>query len=298
MKRFFRSIPRVFRMARTDMKRHFSMTFSSILSIAIALLLCVLMAILAMTTNRIAENVEGQLQLQVSVSPVLSDEQKHELQTEIEQVNGVVSATYSSKEEELASLIEENGEMFAQYQETNPLYDVYIVELSNLDDLTEASDAIAALHGVVEVSYGGAYILQLVSVFQSLRLIGWLICLALIGLCIFLIRNTVRMTIMVRQDEISIMRTVGASSGYIVTPFLIEGVTMGFWGALIPAVLIDVIYPVVYNALDGAMVSSLFSLYPPYPFLLWITAADFLFGILLGLFGAWMAARKYVRRVR
>lgn len=298
MIRFLRSIPRLRQSAAKDMRRHFSMTFSSILSISIALLLGMVMAMLALTTERIATSVEDQLQLQVSLSPVLDDAGKQAVGQQIEQTDGVLDVRYSSRDEELEELIEENGDMFIQYRESNPLYDIYIVELENLDSIEPISDSLRRISGVVEVSYGGESIVRMISVFQSIRTAGWLLCAALVLLCIILIRNTIKMTIMVRQDEISIMRTVGAGNYYIMTPFLLEGLTMGFWGALIPSVIVSALYCTLYYATGGALVSRLFALYPPMPFLLYICAGGFAAGLLLGFFGSLLAAGSTIRRTR
>lgn len=298
MKKFLRSIPRLRKRASTDMKRHFSMTFSSILSISIALLLCMVMAILAVSTDRIAQSVENQLQVQVSLSPVLDEGQIIQAGEQIRALPGVAQASYSSKEQELDRLIAENGAMFEQYRDANPLYNVYIVELESLDDLEQTSADLSQIEGVAQVSYGGEAIVRMISVFQTIRTAGWLFCAALIVLCVILIRNTIRMTIMVRQDEISIMRTVGAGSYYISTPFILEGLTMGFWGALLSSVIVCALYGGIYYATGGELISSLFSLLPPFPFLAWVCLAGFGLGLLLGLFGSLLATAGTLRRVR
>lgn len=298
MKLFLVSLPRLIHNANTDMRRHFAMTFSSVISIAIALFLSMLMAAAALNLDRMAGSIEDQLQLQVAVSPGLDQSQKDELQKEIEAEEGVVSAEYSSRDQELEKLIEESGSTFAQYRESNPLYDVFVVTINPVDTLEQVSSQLETLDGVVSADYGGSTITTLVKVFTSIRIIGYAAVAALVLLGVFLIRNTVKMAIDMRQNEIGIMRTVGAYNFYISTPFIIEGMVMGFWGALIPAVLVDTAYVFFYQSFHGALVSELFTLYPPMPFLFWLTLADFALGLLLGAFGSWMAVRRSIRRVR
>lgn len=298
MKLFIVSLPRLIHNANTDMRRHFSMTFSSIISIAIALFLSMLMAVAALNLDRMAGSIEGQLQLQVAVSPGLDEEQIAQLQQEIEKTDGVESVTFSTKDEELQKLIDESGSTFSQYRESNPLYDVFIVTINPIDTLASVSEDLAGLDGVVSADYGGSTITTLVNLFSSIRLIGYAAVAALVLLGVFLIRNTVKMAIDMRQNEISIMRTVGAYNFFISTPFIIEGMVMGFWGALIPAVIVDAGYVLFYNAFHGALISAIFTLYPPFPFLLWLTAADLALGLLLGAFGSRMAVRRSIRRVR
>lgn len=295
---FFKSLPRLFKTANKDMKRHFSMTFSSILSISVALLLSLIMAVIALNVRDISLSIESQMKLQVSLAPSLSQEQTTEIVKQISTMPQVVSAEYSSKEEELDKLIEENGEMFLQYKDANPLYDVITVEVNPKDKLEDMSQKLGQVDGVVEVSYGGAAIQKLISVFDSMRRIGFALAGGLMVLSIFLIRNTIRMTILVRQDEISIMRTVGAYNFYIYMPFLFTGMAMGFWGAFIPSVLVDTAYVMMYKAFQGALVSEMFALQAPFPFLLWLNAAAFAAGLLSGAIGSLLAAGRLIRRTR
>ena len=298
MQLFIVSLPRLIHNANMDMRRHFSMTLSSIISIAIALFLSMLMAVAALNLDRIAGSIEDQLQLQVAVSPGLDQEQIALLQREIENTDGVESVTFSTRDEELQKLIDESGSTFSQYRDSNPLYDVFIVTINPIDTLASVSADLAGLDGVVSADYGGSTITTLVKLFSSIRFIGYAAVAALVLLGVFLIRNTVRMAIEMRQNEISIMRTVGAYNFFISMPFIIEGMVMGFWGALIPAVLVDAGYILFYKAFHGALISAIFSLYPPVPFLLWLTAADLALGLILGAFGSRMAVRRSIRRVR
>lgn len=190
------------------MKRHLSMTVSAILSVAIALLLSMAMFMVTINVSKMTQNIEGQLELQVSLSPGLSDDKKESLEKEIQSVSGVGSVTFSSKNQELDKLISENGEMFARYKDANPLYDIYLVEVNPLNTLEDVSDTISTMDGVVEVNYGGGAITRIIDVFSSARLGGLLITVGLMFLGVFLIRNTITMTISTREDEISIMRTV------------------------------------------------------------------------------------------
>lgn len=298
MKLFLRSLPRLFKNASNDMKRHFSMTFSSVLSISIALLLSMFMIVVAVNVDYISSNVESQLVLQVSLSPILSEERTEQVGKDLQTIEGVDSVTYSSKEQELEQLIEENGEMFTQYEDSNPLYDIYAVHVAPHEDLDKISSLIRTLPGVADVSYGGSAISKLVSIFDSMRSIGYAAAAALMVLGVFLIRNTISMTISVREDEISIMRTVGAYNFFIVTPFILEGLFIGFYAALGPALLIGIGYTWLYSSLNLSLVSDMLGMYPPYSLLPGVIFYDFAGGLLLGAFGSWLAVRKYIRRVR
>ena len=298
MNLFFKSLPRLFKTANKDMKRHFSMTFSSILSIAVALLLSMVMGVIAVNVRNISLSIESQMKLQITLQPSLSDQDREKTVSDISSMPGVVSAVYSSRDQELDKLIAENGPMFSQYKEANPLYDVVTVEVNPKDKLEEMSEKLSGVSGVVEVSYGGPAVQKLITVFDTMRKIGFILAGGLLILSVFLIRNTVRLTILVRQDEIAIMRTVGAYNFYIYTPFLLTGMAMGMWGALIPCILVDLGYVLLYNSLNGAFVSEMFSLQAPWPFLFWLNLAAFAAGLLSGALGAGIATARLIRRTR
>ena len=111
----------------------------------------------------------------------------------------------------------------------------------------------------------------------------------------FLITNTIKMTIYTRKTEISIMRNVGAGNWYIKAPFMFEGMVIGFIGAIIPSLLTIVGYQLLYNALNGQLVSNMFVLKGPYPFTMQITAILIVSGMVVGVLGSLFATTKYLR---
>lgn len=295
---FIRSLPRLFKNARRDMSRHLPMILSSILSVAVTLLLAMVMSILSINAAHFAQSVEGDLQIQLSLSPALSEEQIESLQKRVEGLEGVSQVEFSSRENELESLIREYGDSFEQYRESNPLYDVFYITFSDPLLLNEVSGELENMSGVVEVSNGGDSVMKLIDVFESIGLIAWAVIIGLAVLGIFLIRNTISMTISLRKDEITIMRHVGAYDFYISMPFILQGLIIGFWGSLFPCLICDGAYLLLYYGFSGAFISQAFELYAPYPFLLWINLAVFAAGLILGAFGSYLAVRKTTRSVR
>ena len=132
---FIKSLPRLIGNAIKDMNRHFSMTFSSIVSIGIALLMALFMFVVYMNVGGFTNQIESEFLVQVSLNPTLNEEKTESLQSKISSLKDVKKVTFSSKEEELKALIKENGAMFKQYQgeDKNPLYNVLHVEFTAFD---------------------------------------------------------------------------------------------------------------------------------------------------------------------
>ena len=115
---------------------------------------------------------------------------------------------------------------------------------------------------------------------------------------VFLIRNTIKLAIQVRKDEIMIMRQVGAMNWYITFPFMLEGMISGFLGALLPILICTIGYTVLYSKLNGIFMSEMFKLLPPFPYTIYISLALLVIGLVVGMIGSALAARKYLRWTR
>ena len=101
---FFKSLPRLVHSANKDMHRHFLMTFSSIVSIGIALLMALFIFVIYMNVGGFTSQIESEFMIQVSLNPTLEDEEISELSDSISSLASVKKVTYSSKEEELEEL--------------------------------------------------------------------------------------------------------------------------------------------------------------------------------------------------
>lgn len=296
---FFKSLPKLVGSAVKDMNRHFSMTFSSCISIGIALLMALFMFVIYINVGQFTNQIEEGFMIQVSINPALDQDGIDSLEKKISSISNVKSVTYSSKEDELNALIEENGEMFKQYEgDNNPLYNVFNVELSDNTSISKITKKINSMSGVVEATYGGSAISVLVKLFKNIRLWGSVFVGLMVCIAIFLIRNTIKMTILVRKDEIWIMRTVGAYNWYISFPFVLEGIFIGFWGAFGPILLCVFGYTALYHVTNGMFFSNMMTMIAPFPFVLWTSLAIALIGVLVGMLGSYLAVRKYLRWTR
>ena len=297
---FFKSLPRLVRSANKDMHRHFSMTFSSIVSIGIALLMALFIFVIYMNVGGFTDQIESEFMIQVSLNPTLEEDEIDELSNSISSLASVKKVTYSSKEDELNALIKENGAMFKQYkgEDKNPLYNVLNVELKDNSKISAVTKKISKMDEVVEATYGGSAISTMVQLFKNIRIWGSVFVGLMVFIAVFLIRNTIKMTILVRKDEIAIMRTVGAYNWYISFPFVLEGIFIGFWGALGPILICVFGYTGLYHVMNGMFFSDMMSMLNPYPFILYTALGILFMGMIVGMFGSYLAVRKYLRWTR
>lgn len=295
MIRFIESLPKHFMNAIRSLGRHLAMTLSSTSAVAVTLTLMTLFLLLAVNVNGFADRVETNLKIHVSIDTLQSDAQIQSMREEIAKWPQVKDIEYSTKENELKILIEESGSVFSRYKENNPMSNVFIVEVQDAKDIPMITRKLNALDGIEKAQYGGDSIQDMIDTFETIRFGGGVFVLALGVLAIFLITNTIKMTIYTRNTEISIMRNVGAGNWYIKTPFMFEGMFIGLLGALVPVLLTVFGYGFFYHYFDGQFLSSMFVLQKPFPFTLQIAGILLLCGALVGIIGSFLAVTKYLR---
>ena len=215
----------------------------------------------------------------------------------MESIPGVKSVEFSSKDQELAKLKEENSEIFGMYEEgdANPMRDVFIIETAAPEDIEPVTATLNATEGINKAEYGGDGVSVMVELFKAIRNGGFVFVGALSLLAVFLISNTIKMTIYARSTEIAIMRNVGATNGFIRVPFIIEGLVIGFIGAVLPCLLTYFGYSYLYGILNGQFLSNMLIMQEVYPFALQICYVLSGCGVFVGMLGSFMAVSKYLR---
>ena len=117
----------------------------------------------------------------------------------------------------------------------------------------------------------------------------------MIFIAVFLISNTIRITIISRSREIKIMRLVGAKNDYIRAPFLLEGAWIGLLGALVPSVLVFYVYNVVYTSMNNNLADQNLYLYSPHVLVPIMVGGLFGLGILIGAIGSSISMRRFLK---
>jgi len=161
-----------------------------------------------------------------------------------------------------------------------------------LDPVTKEAKKI---EGVSEVQDGGANTERLFKLASFIRVWGLVIAGLLIFIAVFLISNTIRITIISRSREIQIMRLVGAKNGYIRGPFLLEGAFIGLLGAALPSVLVYFIYNRVFQSVNPSLVGQNLSLITPDTFIPLMIGLLFLIGICIGSLGSGISMRRFLK---
>ena len=294
-----KNLPKHFKTSLVNLWRNGAMTFSSIFAVTITLLLIGVISVLALNVQDISANIEEGVRIYVKLERSIDENAENEVGKQIKQLKGVASATYFSKDEELSKLIDTQGadgkELFESYRDDNPLGAAYEVEAKDPTKLASLAKKIKDIPNVNSVNYGGDSTQSMVSTLNTIQTSGTVFIVGLVIVALFMISNTIKITITARSTEISIMRMVGASNWYIRIPFMLEGMLIGLFGAIIPIFVLVYGYGALYNYTGGSLMSSMLVLKAPMPFI-----RDFSFilaglGAGVGLIGSFVSIRRFLK---
>ena len=294
-----KNLPKHFKTSLVNLWRNGAMTFSSIFAVTITLLLIGVISVLALNVQDISANIEEGVRIYVKLERSIDENAENEVGKQIKQLKGVASATYFSNDEELSKLIDKQGEdgkeLFESYRDDNPLGAAYEVEAKDPTKLASLAKKIKDIPNVNSVNYGGDSTQSMVSTLNTIQTGGTVFIVGLVIVALFMISNTIKITITARSTEISIMRMVGASNWYIRIPFMLEGMLIGLFGAIIPILVLVYGYGALYNYTGGSLMSSMLVLKAPMPFI-----RDFSFilaglGAGVGLIGSFVSIRRFLK---
>ena len=294
-----KNLPKHFKTSLVNLWRNGAMTFSSIFAVTITLLLIGVISVLALNVQDISANIEEGVRIYVKLERSIDENAENEVGKQIKQLKGVASATYFSKDEELSKLIDKQGEdgkeLFESYRDDNPLGAAYEVEAKDPTKLASLAKKIKDIPNVNSVNYGADSTQSMVSTLNTIQTSGTVFIVGLVIVALFMISNTIKITITARSTEISIMRMVGASNWYIRIPFMLEGMLIGLFGAIIPIFVLVYGYGALYNYTGGSLMSSMLVLKAPMPFI-----RDFSFilaglGAGVGLIGSFVSIRRFLK---
>ena len=293
-----------------SLKRNGWMTVAAVSSVMITLGLVAIFVSVILNTAKLATDIENNVRVMVYMRPDTADNKKtitkegqkiknedyHKVYNALNKMSHVKSVKFSSKEEQLKKLTEVMGKDWKLFEgDANPLHDAYIVDTTEPKYVNSVANNAKKIEGVSEVEDGGANTKRIFALAEFIRTWGTVGVLLLVFIAVFLISNTIRITIISRSREIQIMRLVGAKNGYIRGPFLLEGAFIGLFGAAIPSVLVFFVYNMVYQSVNKSLVGQNLSMIAPDVFIPLMTLLLFVIGIFIGSLCSGISMRRFLK---
>lgn len=279
-----------------SLRRNTWMTFASIGTVTVSLFVLGVFLILVLNMNRLAGMLESQVQISVYLEDHLTDREKRQLEYDITSLQGIDTVKYVDRDEAKTRLQERLGDqkyLLDALSDDNPLPDAFEVTVTTPAVVESAASAISAMSGVEEAKYGQDVIEHLFDITRLMRIFGLVLMLLLGAATLFIIANTIRLTVFARRKEIAIMKYVGATDWFIRWPFLLEGIVLGCFGGIIAAVALRSFYAAMAAQIYSTL--AFFPLLPQYPFMNYVTLAILGSGIVIGAIGSLISLKRFLR---
>ncbi len=279
--------------------RNLSLSIASISCITITLLIVGIAIVVSYNVENMTKLVKEDFTIVSFVNTSATDEEIQDLKKTIESYKNVESVEHQTKTE-IANEMKDTSDSLSKIidswsEDSNPLYDTLLVKVRDTEKISKTAEQISDLDLIDEVQYGQGMVENLLSIFKVLEKAMIVAMIALVFVTLFLITNTIKITIFSRKREIEIMRLVGASNFSIKQPFVIEGFCLGFLGSLIPIAVTLYGYSALYKHFNGQLFSPFIKLVPAEPFIYFVSLILLGLGVVVGMFGSYRAVRKYLK---
>lgn len=282
--------------ALRNLRRNRTLSTASAATVAASLFILGVFLLTILNVNVAIKDVESKVEVKVFLKEDIKMNEQSNIEKAIKDTAGVVDVTFESKNDALKKLQEqlgeENKDLVQGLEKDNPMPTSFIVKVEKPEMVTTVVDNVKNMPGIDSIKDGRQLVDKIMSVVNTIKWVGIAIFLLLIGVSLFLIGNTIKLTVYSRRREIGIMKYIGATDWFIRWPFIMEGILLGILGAVLSLILLYFAYRFAYIKLMGQVVSMQF-IRPSY--VLSIISWEFLLsGILIGGVGSIMAIRKFL----
>ena len=254
----------------------------SIMTMICTMLLFGLFFAIGVNVNEILEQVQMKQGMNVFIWDETTEEQKQQFESEIKALDGVNTVVFKNKQEaleDMKSRFKENQELMTGYEGENNIFPAsFIVTLTNLEQVKEIQAEIERIGArlategrseqvdlnvegntvhnsiIKNITSKDNTISTLITIAKGVRITIGIIFIGLLIISITIISNTIKLTVHARRKEISIMKYVGATNGFIRWPFMVEGIVIGLISAVITLLIVGIAYDFVVQQIEASKI--------------------------------------------
>ena len=210
--------------------------------------------LIGQNVQNVIKQVEEQQAMQVFIKPDATEQEITDLGTKIREIEYVNKAEYVTKEDALNTVktwLKDSQGLLDPYAKNNPFKASYVVTLTDLSKIQEVESKIALFEQVNNITVRNETINRLLDIANGIKTVSAVILVLLIFISIFIIANTIKLTVHARRKEISIMKYVGATNGFIRWPFMVEGIIIGVMSAMFSVLVLGIVYNYITGRAAG-----------------------------------------------
>lgn len=284
--------------------RNISLSIASIICTTITLIIVSLAILATYNINSFTKDIESTLVINTYIDNKATEEDIETIKSRILEIRNIKSdeLVYKDKEQIRKETMEKSDKNSAIYsimntltEENNFLRPEFIITVKDASELEETAKSLESIDKIVEVQYSENVVEKMVPTFDVVQKVTIVIIIGLICVTVFLICNTIKLTIFARKSEIEIMRLVGTSNFVIKLPFVIEGLFLGIIGSIIPVVATIWGYIIAYDKLEGHLFTNFIEMVKPLPFTLYVSLILVAIGAIVGMIGSYTTVRRHLK---
>ena len=274
------------------------MSLASVIVLISCLIITGTAALISVNVRTLIANIGDDNEITVYLQPDFSDTDSIRLGTELSALSNVENCRFRSREDVLKSYQDTLGEnIYASMQgEGNPFGNEYKVRLRDLSQYEDTVQQIKNLKGIDKISDRSDIADKLTRLNYFVTIVGVWVVLILGVVTLFIIANTIKMTMYARRFEISIMKSVGATNAFVRIPFMVEAMAIGLFAGLLSSAVLIALYEPIRHAAAGVIGMIRTATLPVdavwFPTLLAMTGA----GLLIGLLGGSVSITRYLHK--
>ncbi len=281
--------------------KNFIMSFASFSIMLVSLLQVSCAVLLMLNVNIIMGTIEDTNQIVVYAKENVTDEQLKHIGDVLKSNKNLTDVRYYSKEEALEDFKNDMAEYaeLLQYLEENPMPETYLARIADISNIRATAAAVSGIEGVEQVKVPYEFAESLISIRSTFTVIIVAVLLTLIVVSIVVVSNTIRTSVFARRNEISIMKYVGATDGFIKLPFFVEGCFVGILSGAAAWGVTWFIYDSIFSLFtDNVTLWEMFGFFNMVPFsrVCWLVlAVNCIAGALMGAAGTLISMGKYLK---
>jgi len=282
--------------AFTSLKRNRTISIASVITVLITFFVLGIFMLVATNINKGITNVQNKVELKIFLKDDIKLIDQREIEIKLREIEGVKDIVYQSKEEEYknfqATTNDNEGLLKGYTLQNNPFSASFTVKLESPEYTSIVSEAIKDFEGIETIGNQQELVDKIIGIVNGVKVVGLGLFVILIGVSIFLIMNTTKLTVFSRRREVGIMKFVGATDWFIRWPFVIEGMVIGLIGATLACGALFL----AYNGLVKWIASQLvfISLIPTTYILTTLSWQFMAGGIVVGGVASVIALRKFL----
>lgn len=272
------------------------MTISSVLTIGCCLFLFSVFLLFTVNINSISDQIQSQCEIQAYIDIAIDGAEAEAIAAEIARVDNVAETTYETKAEAFqnyAAKLGGNSIALEGLEGEDFLRNSVKMSLTDLSQAQKTADAVAAIPGVAEVINHQDTVDNVLRVTGYVQKASLIIMLILMVVSLFIISNTIRLSVASRANEIHIMKFVGATNWFIRWPFIIEGIFIGLIGGIVALGVTFAGYIPLYDSVTSSF--TMLSLCPPKSVCGTVIGLVLLLGCLMGAFASTISTTRHLK---